>query len=69
MAIQDRSEIASPLAKESGGNLDQVPDLLRLILIELGTISYFVKAGLNVPDEVEEIRAEQERKLKLSSAL
>lgn len=50
------SILESNLSQESGGNLDKAVDLLRLIFTELKVQSVMLKEGLNIKDELDQLR-------------
>ena len=50
------SILESNLSQESGGNLAQHTDLLRQILTELKVHSVMLKEGLNIKDELDQLR-------------
>jgi hypothetical protein len=49
-------KLESNLAQESGGNLDDLNDLMRQILTELKVQSVMLKEGLNIRDELDQLR-------------
>ena len=49
------------LAQETGGNLDQIAQFMEQVLIELKVQNILLKEGLNIKDELEQLRADIQR--------
>jgi hypothetical protein len=55
------TRIETNAAQEIGGNLDKHTDLLEQVLIELKVQNVLLKEGLNIKDELEQLRADIQR--------
>lgn len=52
------SILESNLSVEAGGNLEKTVDLMRQMLVELKVHSVMLKEGLNIKDELDQLRAD-----------